>query len=229
MNTYDLGKLLKTTRQKNNLTQEQLATRLNVTPSAVSKWETGKNYPDPQVLLELSHLFNLSLEDMYHPTETIARLENDSVAQNTPFEENVDSPQTSCIVNATLPTPKRKGLSPKFWRFLSISIALIFLLMGLFVFASKGNVADVPLHIIQVAFRITEDEICGTVYEVACVYTGDIDGLSNTSPYMFTLADNWKHDTSVPLDITIMKVSFYPDEESALHWEEPYESIYFPR
>lgn len=41
-----LGEKIKNLRTRNNLTQEELADRLFVTRTAVSKWETNRGYPD---------------------------------------------------------------------------------------------------------------------------------------------------------------------------------------
>ena len=46
MDKFAFGKLLTKLRQRDNMTQSDLADALNVSVSAVSKWETGKNFPD---------------------------------------------------------------------------------------------------------------------------------------------------------------------------------------
>lgn len=46
MNTYDFGNFLSQLRKEKGLTQMQLAQQLNVTDKAISRWETGKNFPD---------------------------------------------------------------------------------------------------------------------------------------------------------------------------------------
>lgn len=229
MNNLDFGELLRNTRQRVNLTQEQLASKLNVTSSAVSKWENGRNLPDREILLKLSELLHLTLEDIYHPRETLNRLETDSDVQNFTSENNSE-PTHPAPVSKTFPfKEKRKGISLKTLGSISIVVIFISLLLGIFVFIEKQNNVDEALNVVSVAFRITEDEVCGTVYEVACVYSGDIDTLSNTSPYMFELSNNWINNTSVSQDITLMKVSFYPSEESAFQWESPHKSVYFAR
>ena len=60
----NIGKQLKTLREKNNLTQEQLADKLFVSRSNVSKWERNISLPDAETLLELSKIFNVSVDDI---------------------------------------------------------------------------------------------------------------------------------------------------------------------
>ena len=46
-------------RKENNVTQEQLADKLNVSRQAVSKWESGTAYPDTEKLIQISKIFNI--------------------------------------------------------------------------------------------------------------------------------------------------------------------------
>ena len=46
MNQYVTGAVIKELREKYHLTQLELADKLNVSDKTVSKWETGKGYPD---------------------------------------------------------------------------------------------------------------------------------------------------------------------------------------
>lgn len=62
MNQELIGKRIKELRIKNNLTQQDLANKLNVTYQAVSKWENGKNLPDLVILNELCKIFNIDLD-----------------------------------------------------------------------------------------------------------------------------------------------------------------------
>ena len=57
MNKTDIGKFINSLRNENGLTQKQLADMLNVTDKAVSRWETGKNYPD----IEMFENVNISV------------------------------------------------------------------------------------------------------------------------------------------------------------------------
>ena len=51
-------------RQQQNMTQQELADRVNVTHQAVSKWENGSSIPDLQTLMTLSRLFNVTLDEL---------------------------------------------------------------------------------------------------------------------------------------------------------------------
>lgn len=53
------GKIIKEKRVLKGLTQKELAEKLNVTDKAVSKWETGRCYPDMSLLEPLSELLNI--------------------------------------------------------------------------------------------------------------------------------------------------------------------------
>ena len=46
MDQYVTGAVIKKLREKNDLTQMQFAEKLGVSDKSVSKWETGKGYPD---------------------------------------------------------------------------------------------------------------------------------------------------------------------------------------
>lgn len=64
MNTYEFGRFLTQLRKEKGLTQLQLAEKLNVTDKAVSRWETGKNYPDIEMFEELSKTFGVTVSEL---------------------------------------------------------------------------------------------------------------------------------------------------------------------
>ena len=59
-----LSEKLQKIRKDNNITQEGLADKLNVSRQAVSKWESGSAYPDTEKLIQISKIFNVSLDDL---------------------------------------------------------------------------------------------------------------------------------------------------------------------
>ncbi len=64
MNQLKIGKFISECRKQVNLTQMQLAEKLNITDRAVSKWETGKAMPDSSIMLDLCELLNISVNDL---------------------------------------------------------------------------------------------------------------------------------------------------------------------
>ncbi len=61
MDREKISKFLKEIREKNGLSQEELADKLYVTRQAISAWESGKNYPHLETLNQISKIFNISL------------------------------------------------------------------------------------------------------------------------------------------------------------------------
>ena len=58
------GEKLKKLRTDNHLTQEELAEKIFVTRTAISKWENGRGYPSIDSLKELSNLFGISIDEL---------------------------------------------------------------------------------------------------------------------------------------------------------------------
>lgn len=57
-------------RRKEGLSQEELGYKLNVTRQTVSKWELGQTTPEMDKLIELSKIFNVSVDDLINNSET---------------------------------------------------------------------------------------------------------------------------------------------------------------
>ncbi len=51
-------------RKKNNLTQEELGNKLNVSRQTISKWEKGEVVPDSYNLIEISKCFSIKVQDL---------------------------------------------------------------------------------------------------------------------------------------------------------------------
>lgn len=59
-----LGEIIKKYRKENNLTQEEVATRLGVSAPAVNKWENGNSFPDIMLLSPIARLFGISTDQL---------------------------------------------------------------------------------------------------------------------------------------------------------------------
>lgn len=58
--------IIREQRKKQNLTQEQLAEKLNVSSKTISKWETGTRLPDTEIVLALAEALNISVEELFN-------------------------------------------------------------------------------------------------------------------------------------------------------------------
>ena len=62
MDNIKIGKYIKELRNQNNLTQKELAYKLNISFQAVSKWELGETLPDTALLIDLAKILNTSVD-----------------------------------------------------------------------------------------------------------------------------------------------------------------------
>ena len=60
----NIGEVIKSKRQKKNLTQAELAGLLKVTPQAVSRWEMGISYPDIAMVPKISEVLRVTADEL---------------------------------------------------------------------------------------------------------------------------------------------------------------------
>ena len=73
MYNYVTGNTIKKLREKNNLTQLELANKLNVSDKTISKWETGRGLPDISLIDPLSKALNISITELFSGSYIINR------------------------------------------------------------------------------------------------------------------------------------------------------------
>ena len=61
---YKVGKLIASLREEKGLSQLQLGAMLGVTNKAVSRWENGRGYPDTSLLLKLSEVLGITVDEL---------------------------------------------------------------------------------------------------------------------------------------------------------------------
>lgn len=64
MNQYVTGSVIKKLREKNNMTQLQLAEKISVSAKTISKWETAKGYPDITLLESIADALSVSITEL---------------------------------------------------------------------------------------------------------------------------------------------------------------------
>ena len=64
MEQVKIGKFIAKCRKEKNITQAELAEKLNITDRAISKWETGKGMPDSSIMLDLCKELNITVNEL---------------------------------------------------------------------------------------------------------------------------------------------------------------------
>ncbi len=76
----EFNEKLQELRKSRSLTQEELAEALFVSRTAISKWESGRGYPNLDSLRQLSRYFSVSIDELICPEEIISAAEDDKRA-----------------------------------------------------------------------------------------------------------------------------------------------------
>lgn len=67
------GEKLKTERTKKGWSQEELAEKLFVSRQSVSKWENGQNYPSIEIIIKISDLFGVTIDELLRSDEELTK------------------------------------------------------------------------------------------------------------------------------------------------------------
>ena len=85
MNQYITGSTIKSLREKQNLTQAELAKLLCVSDKTISKWETGRGFPDITFLEPLSKFLKVSIIELLSGNEIINQNKNSNLRKSNFF------------------------------------------------------------------------------------------------------------------------------------------------
>ena len=110
MNMNIISKYLQLLRKSNNYTQDDLAEKLGISRQAVSKWETGMTIPDLEVLLKISKIYDITINDILEPKiqpQRITDFEQISTISEKELKEVLEQFDTNSLVTALM------GASPE--------------------------------------------------------------------------------------------------------------------
>ncbi len=105
-----ISKYLQFLRKSNNYTQDDLAKKLDISRQAISKWETGMTIPDLEVLLKISKLYGITINDILEPKiqyQRITDFEQISTISEKELKEALEQFDTNSLVTALM------GASPE--------------------------------------------------------------------------------------------------------------------
>ncbi|WP_438466072.1 helix-turn-helix domain-containing protein [Streptococcus pluranimalium] len=91
---------LKELRTTNNLSQKQIAEKMNISQQAYSKWESGKNSPSLATLEKVANFFNLSIEELL--TDGTTSIENLLNAETITYQGKILSPEDTSKIKEGL-------------------------------------------------------------------------------------------------------------------------------
>ena len=83
----EFNEKLQELRKQKGLTQEELAEALFVSRTAVSKWESGRGYPNIESLKAISKFFRVTVDELLSGEELLTIAEADTKAKETHFRD----------------------------------------------------------------------------------------------------------------------------------------------
>ena len=78
MNQQKTGEFLKHLRKGKGITQEQLAEHFNISSRTVSRWETGNNMPDIDMLIELADFYHVDIREIIDGERKSENMDNET-------------------------------------------------------------------------------------------------------------------------------------------------------
>ena len=109
----DVGNKIKELRVAQKITQNEFATRLGVTKSAISSYENGSRLPSYDILIKISHIFKVSTDyllgcaDEKSQTVNVSGLTDKQIAS---IKSTIDTYRTFNVIRGQLPQDMQKRL-----------------------------------------------------------------------------------------------------------------------
>ncbi|MDR1703748.1 MAG: helix-turn-helix transcriptional regulator [Clostridiales bacterium] len=145
-----LNENLKTLRKRKGLSQEELASRLNVVRQTVSKWEKGLSVPDADMLIRVADIFEISVSELLG-----ARLDNEE-------DINIVAEQLSRI-NEQLAIKNRR--SHRIWKTIGIIFSIIVainIILAVLGIATFNNSKKIDVSVVDQGADSQIDEVLQT-------------------------------------------------------------------
>ena len=206
MDKLSVGRFIAEQRKAKELTQKQLAEELNVTDKAVSKWETGRSYPDVEMLERLSAFFGVTVNDV---------LSGKVIAQ-TDFAEEADKN----VVQAMKDTKKTKSV----FKGVMTGLVLCPVVLGI-VFGILNLALCIPVWFAESEELDGVEVIYNNLLNTASVscYIAD----SDKEDFIITVPDECNDIpvTKIGYDFALLAAPFYIDMDS--YTKAPEDSKYY--
>ena len=93
----EFNEKLQELRKQKGLTQEELAGKLYVSRTAISKWESGRGYPNIDSLKEIAKFFSVTVDELLSPNEVLTIAEEDGKRKEKHFRDLIYGLLDICI------------------------------------------------------------------------------------------------------------------------------------
>ena len=153
------GDQLQEVRRRSGLTQEQFAEELQVSRQAVSRWESGRSYPEVDKILYICNRYGVPIGQLF--AEEAPAPENGAPQQP---QETAQPPKSSLFASLdsfiTNLSPKSKWIGIG----ILVGVALLALLIGLCLKGGSGDMSTIIWIAAIVIFGVVEAATVGLVY-----------------------------------------------------------------
>lgn len=156
------GEKIKKLRADNNLTQEQLAEKIFVTRTAISKWETDRGYPSVDSLKELADIFQISIDELISDKD----VENKKLP-DTQRARKMYFVAIACLAVTVVSTVAAYFLKIYYFNIAAVAGVIAYIIFG---FLSKPKFKRINARKLIVPYLISRVVIFAVVIAVA-VYT----------------------------------------------------------
>ena len=205
------GKLLVILRKKTGLSQKELAERLSVSTSAVSKWEHGKNLPDMMMLSSIADILQVSCDELHNPEKTLEKLDNPEFQKRNVEERDKENTDNTGENEKTEPEPQKKNYG-RIAR-MSFLIGILAIAAGMFLIYMAGHRKPAFQ---QIGTRYIDDPLWGRVYEIAYVVDGEMTN-DSINVHLDEVRATLNQEV---IDTNIVKTTYYDNKEDATAWKE---------
>jgi len=198
-----LGNFIAENRKKKDITQKEMADAIGVSPSAVSKWECGKSFPDIELLLELAKVLDMQVEELMNCKRN-EELTSDDV--NDFLEDPVKIIEE---INSKKLKNKNKIIITCIFLFLIVTVVAVF------------NSLDKPakFYIVDMYF---DDNEYGKSCFINVIFIGKNKELTEKilNDYEKTIREGWQEGLYASPDTDEIIINIYSDYE-ALEKDKP--------
>lgn len=198
MNKECIGQLIIELRRRHDMSQKELSERLNIAPSTLCKWEHGINMPDIDTLSNLSDIFHVSGDALFHPEVALQMMQKD-----------VEKEETT---NNTLKDNNKRILFLK--KHILVILSMLMVVLTFTVFFIAYMILQPNFEVIDMRHKPEDSQ--DTCYQISVLCSGSIRQ-TDYYEYIDMICDKCE-EVEIDDNTEIIEVYFYQNREDAETW-----------